>query len=389
MAERPLEGIKVIDVSRVLAGPYATMLLADMGAEVIKIERPGQGDDSRSFGPFVNGKSAYFMSVNRGKKSVVLNLKDPEDRERFKALVKQADVLVENFRPGAMERLGLDYEKLSVLNPRLIYAACSGFGQQGPYRLKPAYDIIIQAMSGLMSITGPGPGQPTRVGTSIADLVAALFTVIGILAALNERNRTGRGQMVDVAMLDCQLALLENALARYFATGEDPVPLGNRHPSIAPFSSFNAADGQFVLAVGNNSLWEAFCNAVGQPALLEDPRFADNASRTTHWAELHQILEELFRTKTVAEWLELLDSHGIPCGPINTISAVAGDPHVQERGMVVELVDEEAGPVKMAGLPIKFSRSSCTIDKPAPRLGAHTEEVLSSLDRHGHNTDKT
>ncbi|HOL18196.1 MAG TPA: CaiB/BaiF CoA-transferase family protein, partial [Bacillota bacterium] len=252
-----------------------------------------------------------------------------------------------------------------------------------------AYDIIIQAMSGLMSITGPGPGQPTRVGTSIADLVAALFTVIGILAALNDRNRTGLGQMVDVAMLDCQLALLENALARYFATGEDPVPLGNRHPSITPFSSFNAADGQFVLAMGNNSLWQTFCNAVARPALLEDPRFADNASRTTHWAELHQILEELFRTKTVAEWLELLGSHGIPCGPINTISAVASDPHVQERGMVVELVDQEAGPVKMAGLPIKFSRSRCTIDKPAPGLGAHTVEVLSSLARHGHNTDKT
>lgn len=380
MNEKPLQGIRVIDVSRVLAGPYATMLLADMGAEVIKVERPGQGDDSRAYGPFIKGKSAYFISINRGKKSVVLDLKNPRDRERFKRLVQKADVLVENFRPGTMARLGLGYDVLAAVNPRLIYAACSGFGQYGPYSQKPAYDIIVQALGGLMSITGPGEEQPTRAGSSIGDITAALFTVIGILAALHERNRSGLGQMVDVAMLDCQLAILENALARYFATGVDPVPLGNRHPSIAPFSSFSAADGKFVLAAGNDNLWRKFCRAVERTDLLEDPRFSSNASRVAHCTELHEILEAIFQTRPAAEWLQLLEREGIPCAPINTVSRAAADPQVRERQMILEVQDPQAGPVKIAGLPIKFSRSACPIDRPAPELGAHTGEVLKELE---------
>ena len=260
----PLEGLVVIDMTRVLAGPFCTMMLADMGAEVIKVERPSTGDDSRAFGPFVKGESAYFMSVNRGKKSVTVDLKAPEGKALLLDLVRKADVLVENFKPGVMKKLGLDYATLREVNPRLVYAASTGFGQSGPYSARPAYDLVIQAMGGVMSITGPDADHPTKVGSSVSDIFAGVFTCIGILAALNHRHRTGQGQMVDVAMLDCMVAILENAVARYAASGQSPAPIGNRHPSIAPFSTLKASDGMLAIACGNDALFQRFCEHVAE-----------------------------------------------------------------------------------------------------------------------------
>ena len=288
----PLDGIKVLDLTRVLAGPYATMLLGDLGAEVIKIEQPGTGDESRNFGPFKNGFSLYFMSVNRGKQSVTLNLKTEHGQAIFKQLLEQTDILVENFRPGTMQKLGLDYDTLKVEHPSLIYAACSGFGQTGPYAQQGAYDMIIQGMGGIISITGEPDGPPVRVGTSISDITAALFTTIGVLSALHHRNRTGSGQFVDVAMLDSLVAVLENAVVRYFATGEAPKPLGARHPAITPFEAFASADGHVIIALGNDTLWAKFCEHVNRKELISDERFRSNADRTENHGELFPILSQ-------------------------------------------------------------------------------------------------
>lgn len=374
----PLSGIKVLDLSRVLAGPYCTMILADLGAEVIKVEPPGKGDDSRSFGPFVRGESAYFMSLNRNKKSIVLNLKEKTGRELFLRLVEGFDVLVENFRPGTMERLGLGYQVLAQRNPRLIYAAISGFGQTGPYRDKPAYDIVVQGMGGMMSLTGDPNGPPTRTGASLGDITAALFTANGILAALYQRTFTGRGQLVDVAMLDGQVAVLENAIARYEVTGKIPGRLGNRHPSITPFTSVQASDGWLIIAIGNDQLWERFCRLLERPELIADPRFVTNAARTEHWAELEPILADIFRQGTVGQWLERLESAGIPCGPINDIAQVMADPQVRARDMIWEMEHPVAGRLRMAGSPIKLSGAPpLTLRQPSPRLGEHTGEVLT------------
>ncbi|TYP47436.1 CaiB/BaiF CoA transferase family protein [Thermosediminibacter litoriperuensis] len=374
----PLSGIKVLDLSRVLAGPYCGMILADLGAYVVKIERPGRGDDSREFGPFVNGESAYFMSINRNKKSVTLNLKSPEGKEIFKELVKHFDVVVENFRPGTMEKLGLGYDVLKKINSRLIYAASSGFGYTGPYRERPAYDAIIQAMGGLMSITGFPGGKPTRVGASIADIATGMFCAIGVLAALVKRQVTGEGDMVDVAMLDSVVALLENAIARYEVTGELPKPLGNRHPSIFPFESFEAQDGDIIIAAGNDELWAKLCRAIGKEELANDPRFRTNQLRGQNYNEMKKILDDIIKTKTVEEWIKILEDAGVPCSPINTIDRVVQHPQVLARDMIVKVRHAVAGEIKMPGCPIKFASENPKIG-PAPILAEHTEEVLKEF----------
>ena len=376
----PLSGLRVLDLSRVLAGPYCTMVLADLGAEVIKIEVPGVGDDSRSFGPFVGEESAYFMSLNRNKQSVVLNLKSSEGKDILRQMVKKADILVENFRPGTMDRLGLGYAELAEINPRLIYAAISGFGYTGPYSQRPAYDVVVQGMGGIMSITGSPDGEPMRVGASIGDINAALFGTIGIMAALEQRHKSGLGQMVDVAMLDSQVAILENAIARYEVSGEVPGRIGNRHPSISPFSSVNASDGQLIIAIGNDGLWQKFCAMVERTDLAADQRFMINKLRTENWEQLKPELAAVFVEHTADYWLDLLQSHGIPCGPINTIDKVLADPQVAARHMIEESVHPVAGRMRMAGSPIKLSGAPDTVVRtPAPMLGQHTAETLKSL----------
>jgi CoA:oxalate CoA-transferase len=372
-----LEGLRVLDLTRVLVGPYTTMILADLGAEVIKLEMPVTGDDSRAFPPHVNGESAYFMSLNRNKRSMTLNLKTVHGKKVFREMIKQVDVLVENFRPGTMERLDLGYDSLKNDNPRLIYAAASGFGHSGPYSHRPAYDAIVQAMGGIMSITGQPGGPPTRVGTSIGDITAGLFAAIGILAALAYREKTGSGQKVDIAMLDSQVAILENAIARYTANGEIPEPIGNRHPAITPFEPFPTRDGQLMIAVGNNALWAKFCAAINRSELRDDPRFATNTLRTTNQQDLKRVLCETFRTKNTNEWREILDQAGVPNGPINSVDEVIKDPQVIAREMIVEVNHPRAGVTPLPGIPIKLSESPGSIRKPAPLLGQHTAEILS------------
>ena len=374
-----LTGIRVLDLTRVLAGPYATMVLGDLGAEVIKLEQPGTGDESRNFGPFKNGFSLYFMSVNRGKQSLTLDLKAPQGKEIFLELVKQSDVLVENFRPGAMKKLGLDYETLKQSQPSLIYAACSGFGQTGPYAERGAYDMIIQGMGGIISITGEPMRPPVRVGTSISDITAALFTAIGILSALRHRDRTGEGQLVDVAMLDSMVAILENAIVRHFATGEIPQPLGSQHPAITPFEAFESADAYIIIAIGNDSLWEKFCQHVERLDLVSDERFATNASRTTNHDQLHPILAEIMRRRTTVQWIEGLDALGVPCGPINTIDKVVNHPQILAREMIAKVSHDITGSVEVPGVPIKLSKTPGQVTTPAPALGEHTAKILTGL----------
>jgi len=376
MTMMALEGLRVLDLSRVLAGPYATMILADLGADVIKIEVPGGGDDSRNFGPYLHGESAYFMSLNRNKRSVTLNLKSPRGRQVFRELVPLMDVLVENFRPGTLEKLELGYETLRDLNPRLIYAAVSGFGRTGPYSQRPAYDGVVQAMSGVMSITGQEDGKPTRVGTSIGDIVAGIFTAVGILSALAARERTGQGQLVDVAMLDCQVAILENAIARYSVTGEIPRPIGNRHPSVVPIEPFETLDGQLMIAAGNDAVWGRLCEALERPDLAVDPRFKTNPLRHAHYTELRPILAEIFQKRTNADWQARLDAAGIPASPINNVAQVMAHPQVLAREMLVRLEHPVAGELTMAGIPIKLSETPGAMRTPAPTLGQHTESVL-------------
>ena len=373
----PLSGVTVIDMTRVLAGPYCTMVLADLGARVVKVETPGGGDDSRAFGPFVGGKSAYFMSINRGKESISLDLKDEAGRAAFEDLLAGAGVLVENFRAGTMERLGYGWEALHERFPRLIYAACSGFGHTGPYAGRPAYDVVVQAMGGIMSLTGHPGGPPARVGSSIGDIVAGLFTAIGVNGALYRRTITGEGMKLDVSMLDCQVAILENALARYFASGEVPGPLGTRHPSITPFQSYASADGHVVISAGNDALFGKLCAALGRPALAEDPRFADNAARIANIDALEAEFEAVLTARPTAHWLALLEEAGVPCAPINTVEDVLADPQVAARNMVIRAQDPVAGEVKMAGNPIKLSAYADPPERaPAPALDQHRQAIL-------------
>jgi CoA:oxalate CoA-transferase len=374
-----LHGLRVLDLTRVLAGPFCTMILADLGADVVKVERPDGGDDARRFGPFLpSGASAYFGGINRGKKSIALDLRNEDDWQTFLQLVERADVLVENFRPGTMESFGLAPAMLMELNPRLVYASATGFGRTGALGKRPAYDIIIQAMSGLMSITGVDPQQPVRAGTSISDLLAGLFTTIGILAALRNRYEVGRGADLDLAMLDCTVATLENAISRYDLTGQTPKPLGTRHPSIAPFQAFHAADGQFVVAAGNDALWRKLCNVIGAPELLTDPRFTTNADRVQQVELLEPELNRRFATRPVAQWLARLQEVGVPCAPIRNVADVVADPELGARGMLHRMVDTDGETFLTAGSPFRFDGAAPQLATRAPELGEHTQQVLQN-----------
>jgi CoA:oxalate CoA-transferase len=377
----PLRGTLVVDLTRVLAGPYCTMVLADLGARVVKVEPPGRGDDAREIGPFVGGRSAYFISLNRGKESIALDLKETGDRAVFEALLARADVLVENYRPGVMERLGYGWPELERRFPRLVLASLSGFGQTGPLARRPAYDIVVQGMGGIMSLTGQPGGPPTRVGTSLGDITAGLFGAIGIQAALVERERSGRGRHVDVAMLDCQVATLENAIARHQATGAVPGPLGSRHPSIAPFAALATRDGWIIVAAGNDALFAKLAAALGRPELAADPRFARNDDRTRNVEELEGELESLLAARGSAEWLALLEQEGIPCGPIQDVAQVVAHPQVNARNMVVSVDDPVAGRLRVAGNPVKLSGVEDPGSRaPAPELDEHRARILAELD---------
>jgi len=377
----PLEGIRVLDLTWVLAGPFASMILGDLGAEVIKVERPPYGDAARTTGPIVNGESCYFFSINRGKKSICLDLKAERGKELFLRLVDLSDVVMENFTPGSMDKLSLGYDVLQKRNPGLIYAATSGFGQTGPERLRPALDIVVQGMGGVMSITGEPGGPPLRPGLSLGDIAAGLYTAIGVLAALHERERSGQGQMIDIAMLDCQIAILENAFIRYFATGELPKPIGSRHPLATPFQAFPTRDGWIVLALswGVENQWELFCATMGRVDLIDDPRFDTAALRTEHHAELEPILNEAMRQKSTSEWLREFDAIGLPCGPLNNIAQAAEQPQVAARRMLVEVEHPRIGRLKLPDTPVKLSRTPGGIKGPSPALGQDTYAVLASL----------
>jgi len=376
---KPLDGLKVIDLTRVLAGPFSTMLLADMGADVIKIENPKGGDDSRAFGPFKNELSAYFISLNRSKRGVTLNLKEERAKEIFKEMVKKADVLVENYKPGTMKKLGLDYDALKLINPRLIYAASSGFGQTGPYSSRAAYDLILQGMSGFMSITGFNAENPVKAGSSIADVFAGVFTTVGILAALEHRSKTGKGQMVDVAMLDCMISTLENALATFDCTKKAPLPIGNVHRSISPFATFPTADGFINVCAGNDELWRKFCETMGMKEYVTDERFVNNKLRVENFGELSKIISEYSTKRTTAEWMLALEEVKVPCGPIMNIEQVVNDPQVKARNMVVEMEHPEAGKFMVPGVPIQFSETPASIRSFAPNLGEHNFEVYGEV----------
>lgn len=382
-AKGPLDGILVVDLSRILAGPYCTMVLADLGARVIKVEQP-EGDDARHYGPFVHGKSAYFASVNRAKQSIALDLKAPADRAIFERLLARADVLVENYRPGTMEKLGYGWDALHAKYPRLIYAASSGFGHTGPDAKRAAYDMVVQAMGGIMSLTGHPGSPPTRVGTSVGDITAALFTAIGVNAALYHRTASGQGIKVDVSMLDCQVAILENAIARYFASGEVPGPMGARHPSITPFEAFATREGHIVIAAGNDGLFRKLAEALGRPHLADDARFATNPDRTRNHAALKDEIEAALAFHDAHEWLKRIDAAGVPCAPINNVAEAVANPQIAARNMIVTAADPAAdaktGPLKMAGNPIKLSGFPDPATRsPAPALDADRAAILKEL----------
>ena len=373
----PLSGVRILDLTRVLAGPYCTMVLGDLGAEIIKVEPSGTGDDSRAFGPFIRGESSYFMSLNRNKRSLTLNLKTAAGKDILKKLAQQADVLIENYRPGTMKKLGLDYTVLSAEHPRLVYAAISGFGQEGPSKDKPAYDFIVQGMGGMMGLNAHPEGPPTRVPIGLGDITAGLFMAVGILSALRERDRSGQGQMIDISMLDCQVAILENPIVRFFA-GETPKPIGNTHPTISPTGGFPTKDGYVILAIGNDQHWKVFCEAVGRPEWVDDANFCSNAKRTENMPTIRILLEQLFAEHETSYWLSLIEKVGIPCGPVNSIEQVVNDPQVQFRNMITSVDHPVAGKVHMSGIPIKFSRTPGGVTLPPPTLGQHSIEILKT-----------
>ena len=381
MVPKPLDGVRVIDLSRVLAGPFCAMNLADLGAEVIKVEVPGRGDDSRGFAPRIPGSddSGYYYSVNRGKRSITLDLRKPEGASILFDLVKHADIVVENFSPGTMERFNVGYNQLRAANPKIILCSISGFGQTGPMAAAPAYDIVAQALGGTMSITGLPGGEPTRCGVSIGDLAAALYGVIGILAALRARDATGVGQHLDIAMLDCQVAWLEDALARYSTTQKIPGPIGSRHPSITPFQQFRAADGYFVAGCGNESIWTRFCEAIGRSELMRDPRFATNADRTANHAQLEPLLAEHFAAQPRSYWLSRLEAAKVPCAPIANVAEVSRNAHLIERQMILHADHPTFDDLIVPGSPLKTAGAGGSPDTRAPSLGEHNEEVYRRL----------
>ncbi len=377
----PLAGLRVLDLTRVLAGPFCTMILSDLGAEVIKVERREGGDLSRGSGPFLKGESYYFMSVNRGKESVTIDLANPDGARVLRDLATESDVLVENFVPGTMAGFGLGYDDLKTFNPRLVYCAISGFGQTGPYARRPALDIVIQAMGGIMSITGEPGGGPIRPGTSYGDITAGLYAVVGVLAALQERERSGLGQLVDIPMLDCQISVLESAVGRYLSTGEVPGPVGTRHPTFTPFQAFETSDGWVVVAIvgGVQDQWPLFCAAIDHVELIDDPRFGDGHQRTVNYDALIPFLAEAMRNKTTDQWLQQFGELGIACGPVNTVDRALNEPAVQEHGLVQDAPHPRLGTVPLVRTPIALSRTpNGPLGGPAD-LGQHTDELLTNL----------
>lgn len=380
MAPFALNGVRVLDITQVMAGPFCCMLLADMGADVVKIEKPKGGDDSRRMGPpFINGESAAFLAVNRNKRSLVLDLKHPEGKAILRRLADRADALVENFRPGTMESLGLGYAELSADHPELIYCSISGFGQTGPYRNRGGFDLVTQGMSGLMSITGYPDQPPVKVGVPLTDLNAGMYAAYGVLCAYIHRLRTGKGQMVDTSLLEGGIAYTVWESSMYFATGITPPPMGSAHRLAAPYQAFRTADGYLNIGAANQANWEKLCHMLERSDLLEDPRFVDNPTRTTNAVELAIELEQVFVCRSTSEWLAHLDRAGVPAGPLYDMPAVYADPHVQAREMVVEIYHPTAGRIKNIGIPVKLSETPGTIRQPAPRLGQHTDEILEEL----------
>jgi crotonobetainyl-CoA:carnitine CoA-transferase CaiB-like acyl-CoA transferase len=376
----PLDGLTIVDLTRVLSGPYCTMLLADMGARVIKVEQPGRGDDTRAWGPpFVGGESAYFLSINRNKESVTLDFKDPDGCRVLEQLISKADAVVENFRPGAMTRLGLDYAALAPKYPRLVFCSISGFGQNGPRRDQPGYDAVIQAEGGLMSVTGDGDGAPFRVGVAVTDMVAGLLAAQGILLALLARERTGRGQQVDISMLDGVISLLSYHASIYLTTGSESRRVGNRHATIAPYDTFAAADGELFLAVGNDDQFRRFCPVAGLEHLLNDDRFTTNPRRVAHEAALRPLIAPVIRQRSRAEWIRALTAAGVPCGAVRTVPEALSDPQVAARRMIEEVEHAVLGSMKVLGTPIKLSDTGSSIRSAPPTLGQHTETVLGEL----------
>jgi crotonobetainyl-CoA:carnitine CoA-transferase CaiB-like acyl-CoA transferase len=377
--EPPLAGLTVLDLTRVLSGPYCTMLLADMGARVIKIEQPGSGDDTRAWGPpFVGSESSYYLSVNRNKESLTLDLKSPGARPVLDRLLARADIIVENFRPGAVARLGLDYASVSATHPRLVYCSISGFGQTGPRRDEAGYDAVVQAEGGLMSITGDANGPPFRLGVAISDIVTGMFAFQGITLALLARSRTGRGQLVDVGMLDATAALLTYQSSSYMATGVSPTRMGNRHASIVPYETFAASDGDLVLAVGNDTLWRSFCRVIGLDALGQDPRFATNRQRVLAYDVLIPAIAGRLRTRTRAEWITVLTEAGVPCGAVRDVGEVIADPQLAARAMIEDVEHATLGTIRVLGIPIKLSDTPGAIRTAPPTLGEHTEAILTA-----------
>ncbi len=378
--EGPLKNLLVIDLTRVLVGPYCTMILSDLGARVIKIEAPETGDDSRKFGPFIENYSAYFMSLNRGKESIALNLKNKEDKIIFDKILSKADILVENFKPGTLEKWGYGWNEVSKKYPKLIYASASGFGQTGPLKELPAYDMVVQGMGGLMSVTGHPDSEPTRVGTSIGDITAGLFTAIGINAALYDRQKSGKGTYIDVSMLDCQIAILENAIARYLSKNEIPEPMGSRHPSIAPFEAFKTKDSYIIIAAGNDKLFAKLCEVLGIPEISNDENFNTNSLRCKNMDSLKKIFENKLKLKATDEWINQMQEFKIPCGPIYNIKQAVENPQIEKRNMIVKSYHKIIGEFKSAGNPIKMSTyKDENVRGDIPDLDEHREKILKEF----------
>lgn len=377
----PLSGVTVIDLSRILAGPYCTMMMAELGARVIKVEPPKGGDDARAYGPFIEGRSMYFASVNRGKESIALDLKLDSDRAIFEKLLGKADVIVENFRPGTMEKLGYGWEQLHPKYPQLIYASASGFGHTGPNSKDPAYDMVVQGMGGIMSVTGYPEVPPARVGMSIGDIGAGLYTTIAVNAALLHRFRTGESTKVDIAMFDCQIALLENAVMRYQVEREIPGPLGARHPTITPFQAFRTQDGFLIIAAGNDGLWLKTCEALGRPDMAADPAYKTNALRLKSFEKIQDEIEKVLKTNTTEHWIGVFNKAGVPAGPINNIEQALAHPQVAARNMLVSVPDGNGGTLKLAGNPLKMSAfADATSRPPAPDLDSDRARIVKWLD---------
>ena len=378
---KALDGIRVLDLTRALAGPFCTLMLGDNGADVIKVEIPGSGDDTRKWGPpFIGEESAYYLSINRNKRSLTLNLQDAQAQEVFMKLAQDIDVVVENFTPGVMGRFGLDYDAVKAVNPKVVYCSISGFGQDGPYRNRPAYDQIMQGVGGLMSITGEPDGEPQKIGIAVTDIGAGMWSAFAIMAALNHRGKTGEGQYIDISMLDAQVAWLTYQAAFFFANGEAPKRMGAAHPTLVPYQAFMCKDGKYInVAVGSERIWERFCQGMGREDLKDHPDYATNSVRVNNRGAMVSMLQEIFLTRPVAEWVKDLQAANVPCGPINDLADVFADPQVLARNMYLEMAHPTLGSIKQTGLPIKFSLTPGGLDRHPPLLGEHNQEILKSL----------